>query len=143
MYYLTRYNTMAQSNANWRDELATDDEAQNGADRPILKIGSLTTADTATIRFLSDGEMVETEFENDDGETETVRQLRVPVVLEEVDGRVMTGDQIPAETDSEYVVLSAARSFINPLSGISDLEGETVEVTSAGSGQYDGYEVKT
>jgi hypothetical protein len=133
---------MAQSNANWRDELATDDEAQNGTDRPILKIGSLTTADTATIRFLSDGEMVETEFENDDGETETVRQLRVPVVLEEVDGRVMTGDQIPAETDNEYVVLSAARSFINPLSGIPDLEGETVEVTSAGSGQYDGYEVK-
>lgn len=140
MYYSYVTNSMAQD-ANWRDELATDDEEQNGEDRPILKIGSLTTADTATIRFLSDGEMVETEFEREDGETETVKQLRVPVVLEDVDGRVMTADNIPAETENEFVILSVARSFINPLAEIDDLEGETVEVTSAGSGQYDGYEV--
>jgi len=133
---------MAQD-ANWRDELATDDEEQNGEDKTILRIGSLTTADTATIRFLNDGEKVETEFENDDGEIETVEQLRVPVVLEDVDGRVMTADNIPAETDNEYVILSAARSFINPLAeAFDDLEGETVDVTSAGSGQYDGYEVE-
>lgn len=132
---------MAQD-ANWRDELATDDEEQNDENnRPILAVGSLTTADVATITFLGDGKMVETEFERDDGSTEKVKQLRVPVVLEDVEGRIMTSDNIPAETDDEYVVLSAARSFINPLAEFDDLEGETVEVTSAGSGQYDGYEV--
>jgi len=133
---------MAQAN-NWRDELATDD-AQNGEDRPILKLSSLTPADVATVTFLSDGEVVQTEFEDDDGEEQTVNQLRVPVVLEDVSDRILDGDNVPAETGQEYVILSAARSFINPLAeAFDDLEGETVHVGSAGDGQYDGYEVDT
>jgi len=127
---------MAQ-HANWRDELATDEEAQNDEEqRPLLSVASLTPADTATVRFLGDGEKVETEF--DDRKAE---QLRIPVVLEEVDGRIMTGDDVPADTGEEYVILTGAKSFINPLAEFSDLEDETVAITSAGTGQYDGYEV--
>jgi len=127
---------MAQD-ANWRDELATDEEAQNNdQDRDILRVSSLTPADTAEVTFLSDGEMVETEFD-----TDTVEQLRIPVALEGVEGRVLTSDDVPAEAGEEYVILTAAKSIINPLSEIDDLEGETVAITSAGTGDYDGYEV--
>ena len=145
MYPLKKTNYMAQSNANWRDELATDEEEQNNdQDRDILKLSSLTPADVATVTFLSDGEVVETEFEDEDGEKQTVRQLRVPVVLEDVSDRILDGDNVPAETGKEYVILSAASSFINPLAeAFDDLEGETVHVGSAGDGRYDGYEVET
>ena len=129
---------MAQD-ANWRDELATDEEEQNNdQDRDILRVSSLTPADTVEVTFLSDGRSVETEFDNG-----TVQQFRVPVVLEAVDGRALTADDVPAEAGEEYVILTAAKSIINPLAELDDLEGVTVRITSAGTGDYDGYEVET
>jgi hypothetical protein len=127
---------MAQAN-NWRDELASDEEEQNNnQDRDILRVSSLTPADTVELTFLSDGRSVETEFDNG-----TVQQFRVPVALEGVEGRALTADDVPAEAGEEYVILTAAKSIINPLAEFDDLEGETVRITSAGTGDYDGYEV--
>jgi len=128
---------MAQD-ANWREELSTDEEEQNNEqDRDILRVSSLTPADTVEVTFLGDGKMVETEFD-----TDTVEQLRIPVSLDAVDGRALTSDDVPAEAGEEYVILTAAKSIINPLAEIDDLEGETVRITSAGTGDYDGYEVE-
>jgi len=136
MYCIIPSNTMAQSQ-NWREELATDDDAQNNdQDRDILRLSSLTPADLVAVTFLSDGKMVSTEFESG-----TVDQLRVPVVLEEVEGRALTSEDIPAEHGEEYVILTAAKSIINPLAELDDLESVTAEITSAGTGDYDGYEV--
>jgi hypothetical protein len=128
---------MAQSDANWRDELATDDDAQNNENsRDVLRLSSLTPADVVTVTFLSDGELVEREF--DDG---PVMQLRVPVELDDMEGRIITSEDVPAEPGEEYVILSGARSIINPLAEYDDLEGKTVHITSEGTDQFDGYEV--
>lgn len=122
-------NDVKQTNfksMSWRDDVSTDDDAQNGDDRPGFGVGQFEDGDTFTVTFETDGEAFESQY----GES-----VRFECVLNDASINVEDFDNNPIPNDTRATMITGSKRLLAALAGVGEnLVGHKVRIHKSGEG---------